>query len=185
MYKLSHLEEVTWPSSQYPGSFWPLQRIQNRYHHSVFRFKFSLKNGSKHKLNHSKQRRSPFPDTYQWFVHIGSCGENFKFPSSDSESPQKLSLEASWMVPIRGGYPTCSWCPITVSHNPNLGLQTWAGQPVKGGFHTRLAKRSTMGTTAWLACPSTMSLLPVWPVSIRWVQYRSGQSAYNGVIHWI
>jgi hypothetical protein len=129
-----------------------------------------LKNGSRYQLNHPKQRRSPFPNTHHQFVHIGSYGENFKFPSSDSESPQKLDLEVSWMVTIRGGHPTCSWCPITASHNPNLGSWKWAGQPVKDGFHTKLDKQSTMG------------LLPVWPVSIRWVQYRSG---HNGVIHWM
>jgi len=113
----------------------------------------SSKIGSKHKLNHPKQER-PFPDIYHWFVHIESCGENFKFPSLGP--PQKSGLEASWMVSIKGGHPTCSWCPIIVSHNPNLKLQTWAGQPVKDGFHTRLANQFTMGITVWLACPYTM-----------------------------
>ena len=61
IYTSSHLEEVTWPSSQHPGSFWILQRIQNRYQHFVSRFRISSKNGSRYKLNHPKWRRSPNP----------------------------------------------------------------------------------------------------------------------------
>jgi hypothetical protein len=59
VYRSSHLEEVTWPSSRHPESFWLLWRIHSSYQHFVPRFRISSKNGSRKKLNHPKQRRSP------------------------------------------------------------------------------------------------------------------------------
>ena len=74
------------------------------------------------KLDHPKWKGSPFPNTYHQFAYIGSYNENFKFPSSDFESSQKLDLVVRWMVPIEEGHPICSWYSITISNNPNLGL---------------------------------------------------------------
>ena len=118
IYKSSHLKEVTWPSLRYPESFWLLQRIQSSNQHFRFRFRISLKNGFRHKLKHSKQRKSPnpllIPITYishYRFIHIMSYSENFKFPSLNSNSHQNLGLNASWTVWIREDHPTCSWCP--------------------------------------------------------------------------
>src|ERR1700685_1710974 len=65
----------------------------------MFRFRISLKNGFRHKLNHPKQRKSPnlllIPITYlshYRFIHNMSYSENFKFPSLNSESHQNLGL---------------------------------------------------------------------------------------------
>jgi hypothetical protein len=46
-----------------------------------------------------------------------------------------------------------------ISGNPNLGLQTRAGQPIKDGFHIRLAGQCAMGTIAQPASQSTMDTI--------------------------
>jgi hypothetical protein len=48
------------------------------------------------------------PDTYHWFIHIGSYSEIFKFPILNLKSPQNLSLNVSWTIQIEGVHPTCS-----------------------------------------------------------------------------
>ena len=73
------------------------------------RFIISSKNGSGCKLNHSKQEViQPSPDTHHQFIHIWSYSENLKFCSLNLDSPQNLGLDASWTIPIRGGYLTYS-----------------------------------------------------------------------------
>ena len=136
IYKFSHSGEVTWPSPRYPESFWLLWRIQSSYQHFVFRFRISLKNGFRRKLNHPKQSKSPnpllIPITYlshYQFTNIMSYSENFKFLSLDSESHQNLGLNASWTVWIREDHPTCSWCPhyYLWYNRPYLGIShIWA-----------------------------------------------------------
>ena len=136
IYESSHSGEVTWPSPRYPESFWLLWRIQSSYQYFMFRFRISLKNGFRHKLNHPKQRKSPnpllIPITYlshYRFIHIMSYSENFKFPSLDSESHQNLGLNASWTVWIGADHPTCSWCPhyYLWYNRPYLGIShIWA-----------------------------------------------------------
>jgi len=46
--------------------------------------------------------------------HTGGYSQNFKFPSSDSQSSQHLGLDASWMKQIKEGHPILSWCPNTI-----------------------------------------------------------------------
>ena len=50
-----------------------------------------------------------------------------------------------------------------------MGTTTWLACPSTMGILPSLAKQSVIGTTTWLACPSTMGI--------------SDQAVYNGVIH--
>jgi len=56
----------------------------------------------------------PSSNAHHRFIHIGSYSDIFKFPSSDSESPQKMGLGTSWMKSIGGGHPTPSSCSNTI-----------------------------------------------------------------------
>jgi hypothetical protein len=86
-------------------------------------FRISLKNRSRHKLDHLIQRRlsnSHFSH-YHWSGHIRSYSENFKFPYSHMDSPQNLGLDTSSTKQIGEGHPTLFWSLITildVAHSP-------------------------------------------------------------------
>src|ERR1700683_2769523 len=54
------------------------------------------------------------PMAHHRFGHNGSYSHNFKFPSLDSESPQKMGLDTFWTGQIKGGHPTLSSCPNTI-----------------------------------------------------------------------
>ena len=54
-------EQVTLPSPQYPSPIQPYWELQCKFQISLFRFRFSSKNGSGYKLNHSNRWMWPEP----------------------------------------------------------------------------------------------------------------------------
>jgi hypothetical protein len=65
----------------------------------------------------------PFPYTHPGYGCMGTHNENFKFPSSDLDSPWKMGLDTSWTIPIGEHCLTLSSCPYTV-----LGIADATGQ---------------------------------------------------------
>ena len=88
---------------------WLEHGLQVSYEHFVSRFYIYSKNKSRYKSNHPKQSWSYFLIlcSYHWSSHIRCYNGNFKFPCSDSESPQKTSLDTSWTIPNGAGH--ISW----------------------------------------------------------------------------
>ena len=80
--------------------FWVLQMLQARSEISIFRFRISLKNGSRYKLNHPNWRRSNFPllafRGYFVFSHLIRKGTNMG--PLDLESPQTGAPKNIWIV---------------------------------------------------------------------------------------
>jgi hypothetical protein len=107
-------------------------------------------------FSHGNTTSQPIHFECDWPIH--SEGTTSQDLLAHSEC---ANVQCGWHVPsIKFDLPC----------NPNVGLHTTAGQLVKNGYNTGLAS------------PLTMELLSDWPVSLQWVQYRSGQSIYNRII---
>ena len=152
----NHLEKVTWPPPRGLRSYWLYHGLQARYENYVSIFLFPPTNGPGHSSNEWNRRRSSnlLFSIHQWFCHIGSESWNFKFPSSDSESPWNFGLESLSTKWIGGGHPTCSSClnhqfchigihsrnftfPSSDSESPpNLGLEPLSTKSIREGHLT-------------------------------------------------
>ena len=88
-------------------------KLQSEFQISLFRFMTLPKFRPRCKLNQLNQRTLSFWADYR-MGHTGGYSQNFKFPSSDSQSSQHLGLDASWMKQIKEGHPILSWCPNTI-----------------------------------------------------------------------
>jgi len=71
-----------------------------------------------------------FHSHHHWSSHIRKNSENFKFPYSDLDSPQKLDLGTSWTIWIGQLFLTCpSWCPNHHFGCSTCHTQNWVSGP--------------------------------------------------------
>jgi len=140
-----HLEQITYHWFQPLPLKQPCRVIWWEFQISLFRSGFSSENWSRSKLNHPICSRSPildFSHSY-WNSHTGWSGGNFKFPSSDLDSPWKKSPGTSQTIPFGECCPTSPGAPIIVLGV--AGVLGWIKQFVarfmislKNGFRYKL-----------------------------------------------
>jgi len=96
----------------YPSGIWSYWNTHWEFWISLFRFRISLKNGSRCKLNELIRSGSPDPllDTKYWFGCSRGYRPDIKFLFLYSQSPWKMGLNTSWMKWIGGGHTIPFWC---------------------------------------------------------------------------
>ena len=96
----------------YPSGIWSYWNTHWEFWISLFRFRISLKNGSRCKLNGLIWNGSPNPllDTKYWFGCSRGYRPDIKFLFLYSQSPWKMGLNTSWMKWIGGGHTIPFWC---------------------------------------------------------------------------
>jgi hypothetical protein len=115
MYRSGHLDKVTWSS---PDTWIDLSVARDT--DQLWIFQVCILNLLKKQVWTQVEPSHTEPITFSDFnIHYGSShiwcySRNFKFPCSDSESPEELSLDKSCLTQFGAGHPTPSSCPYIV-----------------------------------------------------------------------